>query len=251
MGVGATASAQAAGLLSTEDYAKLQALITSGFGLNNLIPVDGSIVIAKDGDNTTIGVGLSAVEGNALLINNDGLYVAETKVPEYSIEKQTTAEEGFAATYKLKRTLDGNSTYVGDAINIAKDLVLQSATLETVTEDDKPYEGAKVGDPYIKMVFNNADASNLYVPVKSLVDTYTAGTGIEIVGNEISVKLADTTNGLVAVDGALMLDLATIEAAGAMSKEDKVFIEELKSLNISQDYATKDYVDNKLSWVEM
>jgi hypothetical protein len=227
-GVGALASETAAGLLSAEDYAKLQTLIQSGSGINNLSPVDGSLVITQDGDGTKIGVGLSAVDGNMLSIKNDGLYVAETKVPEYSIEKQTTATEGFSATYKLKKTVDGVDSYVGDEINIARDLVLQSATLETVVEDDNPYEGAKIGDPYIKMVFNNVDASNWYIPVKSLVDTYTAGTGIEIVDNEISVKLASDTHGLVAVDGALALNLATTESDGAMSKEDKAILNSLQ-----------------------
>lgn len=227
-GTGAAASEQAAGLLSAEDYAKLQALIASGFGLNNLVPVDGSIVIEPGEDNkTTIGVGLSAVDGNMLSLKNDGLYVA--KAPEYAIEKQATATEGFSATYKLKKTVDGVDSYVGDEINIARDLVLQSATLETVIEDGKPYDGAAVGDPYIKMVFNNAEASNLYVPVKSLVDTYTEGTGISITGNEVSVKLATETHGLVVVNGGgLALELATTTSDGAMSKEDKALLDELK-----------------------
>ena len=250
-GTGALATEQVAGLLSAEDYTKLQALIESGFGLNNLVPVDGSLVVERDGDNTTIGVGLSAVEGNMLTIEEDGLYVAETKVPEYAIEKQSVAEDGFAATYKLKRTLDGASTYVGDSINIAKDLVLQSATLETVAEDGVPYADAKVGDPYIKMVFNNESASSIYVPVKSLVDTYTAGVGITIVNNEISVKLATDTHGLVAVNGELSLALATNTSDGAMSKEDKTFVEALKELGIAENYATKDYVQEQISWVEM
>ena len=240
-GVGVLASELAAGLLSSEDYIKLQALIQSGFGLNNLSPVDGSLVITRVDDNTKIGIGLSAVDGNMLLIKEDGLYAAKTEVPEYAIEKVET-EEGFSASYKLKKTIGEEVSYIGDAINIAKDLVLQSATLETVTEDSIPYDDAKVGDPYIKMVFNNADASNLYVPVKSLVDSYTAGDGIKIDNNNISVKLADKTHGLVAVDGALSLSLATKDSDGAMSKEDKVFIDELKELDVPNKYVTKDEV---------
>ena len=226
-GTGALATEQVAGLLSPEDYASLKALIASGAGINNLKPVDGSIVITKDGNGVSVGVGLSSVEGNALSVKDDGLYVAETKVPEYSIEKQEVAEDGFVASYKLKRTVGEEVSYVGDTINIAKDLVLQSATLEIVVEDGVPYDGAKVGDPYIKMVFNNEETSSLYIPVKGLVDTYTAGSGIEIVDNKISVKLADITHGLVAVDGALSINLATRKSDGAMSAKDKLIVDSI------------------------
>jgi hypothetical protein len=237
-GTGALATENAAGLLSSEDYVSLKALIASGSGISNLRPVDGSIVIAKDGEVTTVGVGISTVDGNKLSIKSDGLYVAETEVPEYSIEKQEVAEDGFAISYKLKKTVDGETTYVGDTINIVKDMVLQGATLETVLEENVPYDGAVVGDPYIDMAFNDAAQSHIYIPVKSLVDIYTAGDGIEIVDNKISVKIADDSHGLVAVDGTMTMVLATAERDGAMSKEDKAFID-----SIHETYATKEMVD--------
>jgi hypothetical protein len=91
------------------------------------------------------------------------------------------------------------------------------------------------------MVFNDASASAINVPVKGLVDTYTAGTGIEIVDNVIGVKIAENANGLVAVDGgALFINLATTESAGAMSAEDKAALDALIALNIAKNYATKE-----------
>ena len=206
-------------------------------GLSNLTAVDGTMTIVDTEDGgKSIGVAISSNIGNALVAVDGGLFVPTVIVPEYSIEKQATAENGFSASYKLKKTVGEEVYYVGDTINIAKDLVLQSATLETVTEPDVPYVGAVVGDPYIKMVFNNADASNLYVPVKGLVDTYTAGNGIEIVDNKISVKLADTTHGLVAVNGALMLNLATRKSDGAMSKEDKRTVDSIPYAYVARKY---------------
>lgn len=235
-GTGALASGKAAGLLSAEDYAKLQLLIASGGGLNNLKPVDGTIVIADTENGKSIGVAVAPVEGNVLITVDGGLFVPTPVVPEYSIEKQATAEDGYSASYKLKKVVGDVVSYVGDTINIAKDMVLQSATLEVVTENGVPYEGAVVGDPYIKMVFNNAEASNLYIPVKGLVDTYTAGTGIEIVDNKISVKIAETAHGLVAVDGALTLNLATRKTDGAMSKEDKVVVDSIPYAYVARKY---------------
>lgn len=60
------------------------------------------------------------------------------------------------------------------------------------------------------------------------VPTYTEGDGIQIESNKISVKLASVTHGLVAVNGALSLHLATEGSDGAMSKEDKRLLGELK-----------------------
>jgi len=235
-GTGLEATSEFAGLMSAEDKAALEALKVGG-GLSNLVPVDGTISITDAvGGGKALGVAISTQNGNTLVVNEDGLFVQETIVPEFTIEKQVTAEDGFAATYRLKKVVGEESAYVGDAINIAKDLVLQSATLEVVTEDGVPYGGAVVGDPYIKMVFNNADASNLYIPVKGLVDTYSAGDGIEIVDNKISVKLADVTHGLVAVNGALALNLATRHYDGAMSKEDKKIVDSIPYAYVARKY---------------
>lgn len=211
--------------------------VANGGGLTNLVPVDGTIKIADTTDGgKSIGVAIAPDAGNALVAVDGGLFVPTVIVPEYAIEKQATAEDGFAASYKLKKTVGNEISYVGDTINIAKDFVLQSATLEIATEDGVPYAEAKIGDPYIKMVFNNAEASNLYIPVKGLVDTYTAGDGIEIVDNKISVKLASDNHGLVAVDGALSLNLATRKTDGAMSKEDKRFIDSIPYAYVVRKY---------------
>ena len=243
-GTGALATQSAKGLLSAEDKAKLDALVAGG-GLSNLVPVDGTIAINDvDGGGKSIGVAISTEAGNVLVKKSDGLYVdasGSIDVPEYAIEKQAVAEDGYAVSYKLKKTVGDESSYVGDVINIPKDMVLQSATLERVTAENVPYIGAAVGDPYIHMVFNDASASAINVPVKGLMDSYTAGDGIAIVNNVVSVKIAENANGLVAVDGgALFINLATTDSAGAMSAADKAALDKLIALNIAENYATKE-----------
>ena len=228
-GKGALASETASGLLSAEDYKKLQELIVTG-GTVDLTPVDGTIVI----EDKKIGVAISTQDGNALVAVEGGLFVPTVAVPEYAIERQETADDGYAVSYKLKKTVDGTSSYVGDVINVPKDLVLKSATLKTVVEVDVPYAGAAVGDPYIHMVFNDAAASDIYVPVKGLVDTYTAGAGIEIVDNVVGVKIAADAHGLVAVEGGLSINLATTTSDGAMSAADKAFIDSIPSTYASR-----------------
>ena len=239
-GVGLEATAEFAGLMSAEDKAKLDALVVSAGGLNNLVPVDGTIAITDTEDGRkAISVAIANADGNALVAIEGGLFVQAPDmpvVPEYSIEKQKTAEDGYSTSYRLKKTVGEEVSYVGDTINIARDMVLQSATLEVVAETDVPYAGAVIGDPYIKMTFNDANESALYIPVKGLVDTYVAGDGIEIVDNKISVKLAADTHGLVAVDGTLMLNLATKDNDGAMSKEDKKALDAIPSVYVARKY---------------
>lgn len=205
-----------------------------------LTPVDGTMLITDtENGGKAMGVAISEKEGNALVAVDGGLFVPTMVLPEYAIEKQEVAEDGYVASYRLKKTVGSDVSYVGDAINISKDLMLHAVTLETVVEENVPYAGAIVGDPYIKMVFNDVSASNIYVPVKGLVDVYSAGTGIDIVDNKISIKLADNAHGLVAVDGALSIRLATHDSDGAMSKEDKRILDAIPEV-----YATSEEVDD-------
>ncbi len=245
--VGNKASATLDGLMSKEDKAKLDAITASG-ETTELTALDTSIVISEG----KIGVALSAVEGNAIVLKSDGLFVetpTDVEVPEYSIEKQTIADEGFNATYKLKKTVNGETSYVGDAINVAIDAVLSSAEFKTVTETDIPYSGAVIGDPYIELGFNDDSKTHLYVPMKGLVDQYTAGDGIKIENNVVSINLGSTTNGLHFVDGTLNLALATKDTAGALSAVDKAFID-----SIPTTYATKaelDELKDQITWREL
>lgn len=239
----ALASAIADGWMSKEDKINLDNLVANA--ITGLTPVDGSIVVT---DGNKIGVALSAEAGNVLSLKSDGLYVdasGSIDVPEYSIEKQAVADEGFNATYKLKKTVGSESSYVGDTINVAIDAVLSSAEFKTVTEVDVPYEGAAIGDPYIEMGFNDDARTHLYVPMKGLVDTYVAGDGIKIVNNTISVNLGSTTNGLHFVNGTLNLALATKDSAGAMSAIDKAELDKLVALDIPTTYGAAYEVSNK------
>lgn len=227
LATGANATAMASGLMTAEDKIKLDSLVAG----QNLKPVDGSIVITDGADGAKlIGVAISSKEGNILTKVDGALFVPaaeKVSVPEYAIEKQEVAESGYVSSYKLKKTVNGEISYVGDTINIAKDMVLHSAVIKTVSIAGVPYDGAAVGDPYIDMSFNDASASHIYLPVKGLVDTYTAGEGIEIVDNRISIKFSPVPNGLAIVDGGLTLNLATRKSAGAMSAEDKLSLDSI------------------------
>lgn len=230
--VGSNASSIASGLMSAADKQALDKLIENQ-SATQFVPVDGTITIADGEDGKkNIAVAISTKEGNTLTKVDGGLFVPS--VPEYSIEKQETPDEGFVATYKLKKTVNGETTYVGDTVNVPKDKVLQSAVLKTVEADGVPYDNAKVGDKYIDMAFNDETQSHIYVPLGDIGGDVSA---------EIKIDSANA-NGLSYVDGTgLSLALASAENNGAMSKEMFTAVSGLMELDI----ATKDDVKSIIS----
>lgn len=108
------------------------------------------------------------------------------------VERSTDLAAGILKAYDIKQ---GDA--VKGTINIPKDFLVKSATLETVATADSPYRGAKVGEKYIDFVVNTKDTASgsetdehVYLPVNELVDVYTGGDGINI----------NTSNNVVSVD---------------------------------------------------
>lgn len=228
-GTGKTATDKVAGLMSPEDKAKLDNLIAAG--VKNITILNGGIQI-EDGEDGGIAIGLklSSLEGNALRIEADGLFspvVSAPVVPEFELEK-VNAVSGFSATYRLKRIYGAEVSYVGDEINIPKDMMLQSGQLQTVVIADQPYSGAQIGDPYLDLVLNTDSENHVYIPVKGLVDVYVPGAGIAITDGTVSLKLdEENANGLVINENGLALKFASKDNAGAMSAVDKQALDSL------------------------
>lgn len=130
---------------------------------------DASVVV----DNATatapkIQVQISKDTDNALSLATDGLKVIVPDVthPVYSIVEDKTSSD-YSAVYHL--TKDGEN--VGAAINIPKDMVVKSGTVETKTTT-----GAW-GDPgtYLHLVLANATEDDIYINVGDLIEYVTAG----------------------------------------------------------------------------
>lgn len=140
--------------------------------------------------------------------------------PEYSIVKDTTAQNGFIATYHL--TKDGAN--VGTAINIPKDYLVKSAEVKVATGSDA--SGFPAGTTYIDFVVNTYDTtsgsgteSHIYLNVETLVKTHTAGNGISISNtNVISAKVV-TANGLSVDSSGIKMAMASTSANGAMTSD--------------------------------
>lgn len=187
-GVGAAASEDEDGLLSAEDKKRLNELVEGGVA--GLTPVDASIVIAPGLEGgKTVGVKISGKEHNALRLEDDGLYAeagVAANVPEYELELKDDAGE-YLAVYRLKRTVNGESTYPGAEIRIPKDKVIKGGEVKTVQVQGVPYEGAEVGDPYFDIVLANDGETHVYLPAKGIIDPIEAGDGILLEGGKVSV----------------------------------------------------------------
>lgn len=144
---------------------------------------DGSMTVTPAASGTTIALKLDATE-QGLSVSGNGLK------SNFSLVKVGSPAAGMASQYKLVGK-DG-STALGVTIDIAKDQFLKSAEfIASASEGDHTAdETVVVGDPYLKFTFQTTDVDKVvYVSVKSLVDVYTAGNGINVAGNAISIKL--------------------------------------------------------------
>lgn len=106
-----------------------------------------------------------------------------------TVEQQVTAEEGFITTYVVKQ----NGVQVGSKINVPKDFLVRSATVETASDDDTPVIGYAAGDRYIDFVINTIDNDetneHLYLLVSDLISEYTAdNVTLQLTNNQFSVK---------------------------------------------------------------
>ena len=153
--------------------------------------VDGAVYFIEETKEIYVGDVLVASAGINVSITGTGnniqnaAYDATTRtltltkgdidIPEYTIV-EGEAGAGHVKTYSLQK--DGVT--VGASINIPKDLVVASGTVRVVDAVDVPYEGAQIGDKYIDLALNDAAEDHIYIPVKDLVDVYTAGAGITI-----------------------------------------------------------------------
>lgn len=162
-----------------------------------------------------IAVKISSVEGNALSLNNDGLYVSPSgEQATYTITKDVEASE-YAAVYHLTKFVAGSDTptNVGMAINIPKDMVVSSGTVVT-----KSTSGAW-GDAgtYIELTLANATNDKLYIPVGSLIEYVTSGSQV---GDMVYVTVDPTTHQVTAAitDGTITVDKLTTALRTSIAK---------------------------------
>lgn len=119
--------------------------------------------------------------------------VGAVKVPAYTLTKSTSTD--YAAVYHLQK--DGAN--VGEAINIPKDMVVESGKVVWGSYADGVFTLAtdkKNATPYVELTLANSTANKIYIAVADLVNEHKAGTGIEITNNTDGTRTIGITNAL-------------------------------------------------------
>lgn len=137
---------------------------------------DKSITVDGSATEPTVKVAIASGEDNALELAADGLKVVipEVTVPEYGMKKLDTATEGMSASYQL--TKDG--TAIGAVIDIPKDMVVKSGSVQTFAAGELPAGVAEAGT-YIVLVLANTTNDKLYIRVNDLIEYVTSGSAKE------------------------------------------------------------------------
>lgn len=176
---------------------------------------DASVVIGGTATAPTIGVQLSKSEGNALTLEADGLKVLVPEVthPEYSIVADSNPG-AFSAVYHL--TKDGAN--IGSAINIPKDMVVSSGSVETFIGGNLP-SGVNEPGTYIVLVLANATSDKLYIKVDELIEYVTGGSGEN---DAIQINVTSDTHKVSASvkDGSLTLAMLSSAVQASLNKAD-------------------------------
>ena len=221
--------------------------LTPGTG----VQIDGATAAANLSANRTISVKfddlVSSKTGNTLVLASDGGEDGKLFVPAVNVNDLIDSNDELlhvdGTSGKIATGLDfAYNTTTGklDITNYAGTVV---ATV-TIPSSVSMLESAELvtnpaGQPagtYFHFVFRLADntTSDLYVDVTSLIDIYTAGAGIDITSNKVSVDLT-TGGGLemsaVGDAGTLqvkMSDLVSADAGNAIevsSTDGKLFVD--------------------------
>ena len=176
---------------------------------------DASVVIGGTATAPTVGVQLSKGEGNALTLEDDGLKVLVPNVthPEYSIVADKNPGT-YSAVYHL--TKDG--TNVGTAINIPKDMVVQSGSVQTFEAGALP-TGVATAGTYIVLTLANATSDKLYIKVDDLIEYVTGGSGEN---DAIQINVTSDTHKVSASvkNGSLTLAMLSSEVQDSLKKAD-------------------------------
>lgn len=176
---------------------------------------DASVVIGGTATAPTVGVQLSKDKGNALTLEADGLKVLVPEVthPEYSIVADSNPGT-FSAVYHL--TKDGAN--IGAAINIPKDMVVSSGSVETFNGGNLP-SGVNEPGTYIVLVLANATSDKLYIKVDNLIEYVTGGSGEN---DAIQINVTSDTHKVSASvkDGSLTLAMLSSAVQASLNKAD-------------------------------
>ena len=192
----AAAAAQTAQETANEKVASVSATANLG------------IVVAGTATAPTIGVKVDPVVGNALSVSADGLKVTIPAADTYGLVKDANSGD-YAAVYHLTK----NGSNFGDAINIPKDMVVSSGTVET-------NPAGKPAGTYLVLVLANATSDKIYIPVDSLIEYVTSGSAVDDMvvvsvsgDHKVTATITDGKITLAKLDSGVQASLGKADSA--------------------------------------
>lgn len=204
---------------------------------------DKSVTIGGTDTEPTVKVAISATAGNALALDTDGLKVTIPAAAEYSIVKDANAVDGYAATYRL--TKGGEN--VGAAINIPKDMVVKTGSVEINPE-------GKATGTYLVLVLANATEDKIYIPVDSLIEYVTSGSSA---GDMVVVAVDGITHKVTATitDGTITKEKLHADVQTALNKANSAIqtadlAPYAKSADVESAYVKKNGTDRLITAAE-
>lgn len=177
----------------TDGYSSIEAgSVTPIRNLENGILAD----IATGSDSHKIKPVYVSVDGAGGLASTSYVdtKVGAVTVPAYTLTKSTSTD--YAAVYHLQK--DGAN--VGEAINIPKDMVVESGKVVWGSYSDGTFTPATDktnATPYVELTLANSTANKIYIAVADLVNEHKAGAGISITNNPDgtrTIALTDAVN---------------------------------------------------------
>lgn len=175
---------------------------------------DKSVTVGGTATAPTVKVAIASGEDNALTLAADGLKVVVPAAAEYSMKKLDAANEGMSASYQLTK----NGTGVGAVIDIPKDMVVKSGTVETYKEGNLP-TGVTIAGTYIVLTLANATEDTLYINVDGLIEYVTGGSGED---DAIQINVTSDTHKVTASvkNGSLTLAMMDAGVKASLAKAD-------------------------------
>ena len=167
----------------TESDGKYDALGAAAERVKSVSKKDNSIDLTGTKE-VSIGVKLSTNANNQLSLQSDGLYVPKpAEQTDYTVTVTESTPSGYAKAYTLKQ----NGTSIG-TINIPKDLVVESGTVETNPS------GQPKGT-YLVLTIANKTSDKIYINVGSLIEYVTSGSATS---DSVQVVIDGTTHKVTA-----------------------------------------------------
>lgn len=132
----------------------------------------------------SIGVKLSETANNQLSLQSDGLYVPKPATQtNYTVSMSESTPNGYAKAY----TLTQNGATIG-TINIPKDLVVESGTVET-------NPAGQPAGTYLVLTIANKTSDKIYINVGSLIEYVTSGSATS---DSVQIVIDGTTHKVTA-----------------------------------------------------